>query len=33
MSIEFKNKGNECLKNDQYEEAVEWYSKALVSKH
>lgn len=31
LSIEYKEKGNECLKQDQPEEAVNWYTKSLVS--
>lgn len=29
QSIEFKEKGNECLKANQVNEAIEWYTKSL----
>ena len=31
LSIEYKMKGNECLLSDKVDEAIQWYTKALVS--
>ena len=33
LFLEYKQKGNEALLADRVDEAIDWYSKALVSIH